>query len=314
MWEWQAMAGAGLSEAETTNDVLERLFAGGHALCDGAMGTMLFARGFSIDGCCDHLNLSQPEMVASVHSDYLLAGAEIIETNTFGANAYRLERRRLREKVREINLAGARIARACIGEKNAAQMCVAGAIGPLGVRLEPGGSVGLDEARAAFAEQIGALAEGGVDLLMVETMTSLAEAREAIRAAREAAAGLRLVAMMTVNEDGNCLDGATAEMAAARLTELGADAIGCNCSYGPESVLRAIERMRGATRLPLAAMPNAGLPQKGVYTVSPEEMARFARRLVEAGASLIGGCCGTTPEHTRAMKAVLRPSIPLGTV
>jgi homocysteine S-methyltransferase len=172
------------------------------------------------------------------------------------------------------------------------------------VRLE------LSEVRAAFAEQMSALAEGGVDLLIVETMTSLAEAGEAVRAAREVAAGLRLVVMMTVGEDGNCLDGASAETAAARLTELGADAVGCNCSYGPRSVLRAIERMRGATELPLAAMPSAGLPgMAGVYPVSPEEMARFVGRLVEAGASLVGGCCGTTPEHTRAMRAVLRPSV-----
>ena len=167
-----------------------------------------------------------------------------------------------------------------------------------------------DKARAAFAEQIRALAEGGpgvgVDLLMVETMMSLAEAGEAIWAAQEVAPGLRIVVMMTVGEDGNCLDGVSVETAAVRLAELGADAVGCNCSSGPESVLRAIERMHGATRLPLAAMPNAGLPRDGVYGVSPEEMAGFACRLVEAGASLVGGCCGTTPAHTRAIAATLR--------
>jgi homocysteine S-methyltransferase len=262
------------------------------------MGTMLLARGVSLGECGDELNLSRPEMVASVHAEYLRAGAEIIETNTFGANAFRLASCGLRGRVREINLAGVRVARSCVAE--GAKACVAGAVGPLGVRVE------LSEARAAFAEQMSALAEGEVDLLIVETMMSLAEAGEAIRAAREVAPGLRLVVMMTVDEDGNCLDGTSAEMAAARLTGWGADAVGCNCSCGPESVLRAIERMRGATEVPLAAMPNAGLPSlAGVYPVSPEEMARFAGRLVEAGASLVGGCCGTTPEHTRAMKAVL---------
>jgi homocysteine S-methyltransferase len=261
---------------------------------------MLLERGIRGDACCDELNLSRPEMVEGVHMEYVLAGAEVLETNTFGANAFRLERRGLRGRVREINLAGVRIARACA----AAETCVAGAVGPLGVRVE------LGEACAAFAEQIGALAEGGVDLLTIETMMSLAEAGEAIRAAREVATRLRLVVMMTVGEDGNCLDGATPEAAAARLTELGADVVGCNCSFGPASVLRAIERMRDATRLPLAAMPNAGLPQevegRNRYMVSPEEMAIYARRFVEAGAGLIGGCCGTTPEHTRAMGAALR--------
>jgi homocysteine S-methyltransferase len=304
------MAGVDLSAAETTaaaaSDVLHRLFAGGQVLCDGAMGTMLFDRGVSIDGCCDELNLFLPDTVAAVHEEYLRAGADIIETNTFGANAFRLERYGLREKVREVNLAGVRIARGCVAK--AATACVAGAIGPLGVRLDPG-EIGMNEVRAAFAEQISALSEGGpgvgVDLLMIETMMSLAEAGEAIRAAREVAPGLRLVVMMTVDEDGKCLDGVPAEAAAARLTELGADAVGCNCSFGPASVLRAIERMRGATRLPLAAMPNAGLPLEGRYIVSPEEMAGFGRKFVEAGASLVGGCCGTTPEHTRAMRAAL---------
>ena len=291
---------------------MQRLFAGGHVLCDGAMGTMLYDRGISIDRCCDELNLSRPETVAGVHAEYLQAGAEIIETNTFGANALRLERCGLREKVGEINLAGVRIARG-VAQKLGAEACVAGAIGPLGVGLERG-EIGLGEARAAFADQICSLAEGGpgvgADLLFIETMTSLAEAGEAIRAARGVVPGLRLVVMMTIGKDGKCLDGASAEMAAARLTELGADAVGCNCSYGPASVLRALERMRGATRLPLAAIPNAGLPRevegRNRYMVSPVEMADFVRRFVEAGASLVGGCCGTTPEHTRAMRQALR--------
>jgi homocysteine S-methyltransferase len=292
---------------------VDRLFAGGRVLCDGAMGTMLYGRGIFINRCYDELNLSQPETVAAVHAEYLQAGAEVIETNTFGANAFRLERYGLRDKVREISLAGVRIARKCVAEireKQAVEAFVAGAIGPLGVRLEPLGKVGLDEARAAFAEQIAALAEGGADLLMVETMTSLAEASEVLRAARDVAPSLRIIVMMTVDEEGNCLDGASAETAAARLTELGADAVGCNCSDGPATVLSVIERMRAATDLPLAAMPNAGMPRavegRNIYMASPEYMASFARRFMQAGASFVGGCCGTTPNHTRAMKSAMR--------
>jgi len=324
------MAGTGLSATETTAtdarvsaktsaapSAIDRLFAGDRVLSDGAMGTMLYGRGIFINRCFDELNLSQPETVASVHAEYLQAGAQIIETNTFGANAIRLERFGLRDKVREINLAGVRIARQCvaqIAEKQASEAYVAGAIGPLGERLQPQGPLTLDQARAAFAEQIAALAEGGpgvgVDLLIMETMTSLVEAGEAIRAAREVAPGLRVVVMMTVDEDGNCLDGATPEIAAERLTKWGADVIGCNCSDGPATVLTVIERMRLATRLPLAAMPNAGLPRavdgRNIYMASPEYMASFARKFIHAGASLIGGCCGTTPNHIRAMRSAMR--------
>jgi methionine synthase I (cobalamin-dependent) len=298
------MADARLQVAEkSTGSAPDRLFAGGRVLCDGAMGTMLCDRGISIDRCLDAFNLSQPEMIAAIHAEYVQAGAEILETNTFGANACRLERYGLREQVRAINLAGARLARQCAAD-SAGEVCVAGAVGPLGVRLESGA------ARDAFAEQIRALADGGVDLVMIETMMSLAEAAAAIRAVHEVAPGLRTVVMMTVGEDGNCLDGATVEAAAVRLTVLGADAVGCNCSFGPATVLAAIERMRRVTHLPLAAMPNAGLPRvvqdRAVYAVSPEEMAGFARRLIEAGASLIGGCCGTTPEHVLAMRLAVR--------
>jgi methionine synthase I (cobalamin-dependent)/5,10-methylenetetrahydrofolate reductase len=295
----------------------DRLFAGATVLCDGAMGTMLYARGVFINRCYDELNLSQPELVREIHAEYLQAGAEVVETNTFGANAYRLEMHGLRDKVREINLAGVRLARGCveqIREKQASAAFVAGAMGPLGVRLEPLGKVGLDEARAAFAEQVSALVEGGpgvgVDLLIVETMTSLAEAEQAILAARSEAPGIPIVVMMTVDEEGNCLDGSSAETAAVKLTEWGANAVGCNCSAGPATVLSVIERMRPMTTLPLAAMPNAGIPRavegRTIYLTSPEYMASFTRKLVKAGASIVGGCCGTTPSYTRAMKSALR--------
>jgi methionine synthase I (cobalamin-dependent)/5,10-methylenetetrahydrofolate reductase len=292
---------------------IDRLFAGGTVLCDGAMGTMLYSSGVFINRCYDELNVSQPETVRAVHEQYLQAGAEVIETNTFGANAFRLEHFGLGNKVRDFNLAGVAIARQTVEamrEKQATEAFVAGAVGSLGVRLAPVGKVSLEEARSAFAEQIAALAEGGVDLLIGETMMSIDEAEQAVLAAREVAPHLKIAVMMTVNEDGNCLDGTTPEVAAQRLTAIGADAVGCNCSAGPATVLRVIERMRAATKLPLVAMPNAGLPTsiegRNIYLTSPEYMASFARKFVRAGANWIGGCCGTTPAHIRSMRGALR--------
>jgi methionine synthase / methylenetetrahydrofolate reductase(NADPH) len=292
---------------------LDRLFNGKTVLCDGAMGTMLYSCGVFINRCYDELNVTQPETVRTVHEQYLQAGAQVIETNTFGANAYRLERYGLREKVREFNLAGAKIARQCvtaIGEKQGTEAFVAGAVGSLGVPRQQLFKTGLDKARAAFGEQMAALAAGGVDLLIAETMMSVDEAEQAVLAAREVAPQLKIIVMMTVNEDGNCLDGTSPEVAAQRLTAIGADAIGCNCSVGPATVLSVIERMRGATNLPLAAMPNAGMPKnvegRAIYMTSPEYMASFARKFVRAGASWVGGCCGTTPAHIRSMRAALR--------
>jgi homocysteine S-methyltransferase len=302
---------------------IEGLFAPGEArklrtvLCDGAMGTMFYGGGVFINRCYDELNVSQPEMVRDIHAQYLQAGAEIIETNTFGANLVRLERYGIANRVREINLAGVRLARECveqIREKQASDAYVAGAVGPLGVRLEPAGRLSAEEAYAAFREQIEALVEGGpgvgADLLIVETMVALNEAQQAIRAAKDVAPGLPLMVMVTVDEQGNCLDGTTAEDAARLLTQWGVDALGCNCSSGPAVVLEAIERMRTATTLPLAAMPNAGMPRsvdgRNIYLTSPEYLASFGKKFVKAGATFVGGCCGTTPNHIRAMRSALR--------
>lgn len=304
------MSNARMNSSAPGDNALDKLFSGERCLCDGAMGTMLLERGISLDRCCEELNLSQPEAVAAIHAEYLQAGAQMIETNTFGGNAFRLESHGLRNQVSQINRAGVSIARRCV-EQATGTAWVAGAVGPLGVLVDQPGGVGLRQARAAFAEQIRALTGGGpgvgVDLLMIETMTSLAEATEAVRAAQEAAPELRMVVMMTFNELGNCLDGSSAEIAAVRLTELGADAIGCNCSNGPATLLRVIERLRSATHLPLAAMPNAGMPRsragRNIYSISPQDMAEFAHNAIHAGATLIGGCCGTTPEHIRAMKS-----------
>jgi methionine synthase I (cobalamin-dependent)/5,10-methylenetetrahydrofolate reductase len=292
---------------------LTDIFAGRPVLCDGAMGTVLYARGVFINRCYDELNLSDPALIMAIHEEYLQSGAEILETNTFGANRFRLARHGLASRTAEINAAGVRIAREAadhLKEKQAGDAWIAGSVGPLGVHLEPLGKTGLEEARAAFAEQIAALAEAGVDLLMIETMPALNEAREALLAAKETAPQLPVFVMVTVDDDGNCLDGSSPEHAATLLTEWGADAIGCNCSTGPATVLTAIEAMRAVTSLPLAAMPNAGMPRavegRNIYLCSPEYMASFARKAIKAGAQYVGGCCGTTPNHIRAMKSAIR--------
>jgi methionine synthase / methylenetetrahydrofolate reductase(NADPH) len=289
------------------------IFADRPVLADGAMGTVVYGRGIFINRCYDELNLTDPGLILSIHEEYLQAGAEILETNTFGANRFRLARHGLGGKVAEINTAGVRLARQAVEhlkDKQAGEAWVAGSVGPLGVRLEPLGKTGLDEARAAFAEQIRALTDAGVDLLIIETMPALNEAHEALEAARETAPDLPVLVMVTVDDEGNCLDGASPAQAAALLTEWGAGAIGVNCSTGPATVLTAIEAMRAATTLPLAAMPNAGMPRavegRNIYLCSPEYMASFARKAIAAGAQFVGGCCGTTPNHIRAMRSAIR--------
>jgi methionine synthase / methylenetetrahydrofolate reductase(NADPH) len=277
------------------------------ALCDGAMGTLLYAKGVFINRCYDELNISQPDLIRGVHHEYLQAGAEIVETNTFGANSFRLARHSLADKVQEINRAGARLA------KEAAKsfdVWVAGSVGPLGTRIEPLGKTSFEEARQAFRDQIGALVEGGADLLMFETFGYLEELHQAILAARDVGAKLPLIVQVTIDEDGNCLDGSDPETFAPRLEEWGADVIGCNCSVGPVAMLEAIERVRAVTSLPLSAQPNAGIPRsvegRNIYLCSPEYMASYARKFVAAGVRIVGGCCGTTPDHIRVMKSALR--------
>ncbi len=276
-------------------------------LCDGAMGTLLYSKGIFINRCYDELNLSQPELIRNVHHDYLQAGAEIIETNTFGANSVRLARHSLASHVRDINMAGAHLAHEAA--KSFAGF-VAGSVGPLGIRIEPLGKTSFEEARNAFREQIAALVEGGVDLLMMETFGYVEELHQAVLAAREVDAKIPIVAQVTIDEDGICLDGSDPEAFAARLTEWNVDMLGINCSVGPVAMLDAIERVRAATSLPLAAQPNAGMPRsvegRNIYLCSPEYMASYAEKFVDAGVQLVGGCCGTTPDHIRAMKSALR--------
>jgi methionine synthase / methylenetetrahydrofolate reductase(NADPH) len=276
-------------------------------LCDGATGTLLYAKGIFINRCYDELNVSQPDLIRELHREYMQAGAEIIETNTFGGNSFRLARHSMENRVREINLAGVRLAR---DAAKSFGVWVAGSVGPLGVRIEPLGKTSFDEARAAFREQIAALVEGGVDLLMLETFGYVEELHQAILAARDVDPKIPLVAHVTIDEDGNCLDGSTPESFTPRLEAWGADVIGCNCSVGPVAMLDVIERVRVLTSLPLAAQPNAGMPRsvegRNIYLCSPEYMASYARKFVAAGVRLVGGCCGTTPEHIRVMKSALR--------
>ena len=278
-------------------------------VCDGAMGTMLYSKGISFIRCFDELNLSTPQLVKEVHLGYVKAGAEMIETNTFGATRLRLEKFNLGDKVREINLAGARLAREVAGD----DLHVAGSVGPLGVRLEPLGSTSLEEARQAFREQLQALAEAGVDLIVIETMVDLNEAHQALLAARDVSA-LPVVVQMTIQDDGSTPTGALPEEFTRQLDAWGADLIGVNCSVGPAAVLEALERMAAVTQKKLSAQPNAGLPRtiegRNIYLCSPEYMASYARRFIQAGARLVGGCCGTTPDHIRAIKAAVRSLTP----
>ena len=276
-------------------------------LCDGAMGTLLYAKGIFINRSYDELNLSQPDLIRGIHHDYLQAGAEIIETNTFGANSFRLARHSLADKVRDINRMGARLAREAA---KSFDVWVAGSVGPLGTRIEPLGKTSFQEARDSFREQIETLAESGVDLLILETFGYLEEIHQAILAAKEVSPSLPIVAQVTIDEDGNCLDGSDPDTFVPKLEEWGADVIGCNCSVGPVAMLDAMERVRAATSLPIAAQPNAGIPRsvegRNIYLCSPEYMASYARKFVAAGVKLVGGCCGTTPEHIRVMKSALR--------
>ncbi len=308
------MPPAAYAPLEVTSQPVAALFTGTRPiLCDGAMGSMLYGRGIFINRCYDELNVTQPDLVRAIHQEYLQAGAIILEANTFGANRIRLERFGFESRVEELNRAGIRLARdsaAQAREKQAIDIFVAGAIGPLGHRVGPDTKVSPQEAYQAFTEQIRAQAEAGADLLIIETMMSMAESEQALHAAAAVAPALPTILMLTVDEAGNCLDGTTPEAAARLLEQWGATAIGCNCSEGPALVLATIERMRTATRLPLAAMPNAGTPRvvdgRSLYLTSPEYMASFARKFVRAGATFVGGCCGTTPQHIRSMRGALR--------
>jgi len=274
-------------------------------LCDGAMGTELYNKGIYLHTCFDELNLTQPGLVREVHRGYLRCGIDLIETNTFAANRYKLKKFGLDDKVGDINRAGARLAREEAGEA----VLVAGSIGPLGLKIEPWGPTSVEEAEAAFREQSAALVEGGVDLFILETFSDINEIHQALKAVK-ATADLPIVAQMTIGEDGNSLYGTTPEVFTRMLEEWGAHVVGLNCSVGPAVMLQSIERMARATKLPLSAMPNAGMPRevegRNIYLCSPEYMAEFAKRFIHSGVKVLGGCCGTAPAHIKAMRGAIR--------
>jgi methionine synthase I (cobalamin-dependent)/5,10-methylenetetrahydrofolate reductase len=280
---------------------------------DGAMGTMLYSKGVFINQCYDELNLRAPEMITELHRAYVKAGAEIIETNTFGANRVKLTPYGLESQIAELNKAGAKLARA-VADEAAKPVLVAGAIGPLGVRIEPFGPTSREEARGFFREQLQALHDGGADVFLLETFGDLEEIEQAILAARDVSKTVPIIAQMTVGADGLSPFGATPEDIARSLDAWGADIIGLNCSVGPQIILEAIEKMAPLTRKKLSAQPNAGMPReisgRSMYMASPEYMATYARHLVQAGARVVGGCCGTTPEHIHAMVEGVRPLSP----
>jgi len=278
-------------------------------LADGAMGTELHRRGIGMGACFDALNLSNPELVENVHSDYIAAGADLIEANTFGANRYQLGKHALAERVAEINRAAVKLARQAISVADR-PVWLAASVGPLGVGLTPYGRLRPGQARAAFAEQIKALAAAKVDLLLLETFGDLRELAVAVATAREVAVDVPVIASLSFARDDHTLMGDSPEHAARELAALGVAGIGLNCSSGPEQLLHMLRAVRVlAPDCLLSVMPNAGWPEESggrtMYSATPEYFGDYARAFAEAGARLVGGCCGTTAEHIRAMCVAL---------
>ena len=287
----------------------EILESDGVYVFDGAVGTRFYDKGIYINRSYDELNLTSPDLVREVHAEYVKAGADIIETNTFGATRHRLQQYSLENKLREINIAGVRLARGAAGEN----VFVAGAIGPLDLRIEPYGPTSFEEAKEMFKEQVSSLLDGDVDLFCLETFSDLSEIQQAIKAVKELC-DLPIFAQMTIQTDGKTIFGATPEIITQRLEEYGADVIGLNCGVGPTHILTALEKMRSVSSKKLAAQPNAGLPRdvqgRQFYMCSPEYMSKFAKRFIKAGATFIGGCCGTTPQHIKLIADSVRAVSP----
>ena len=289
---------------EATTPTIRDLIADGHVhVMDGAMGTLLYSRGVFVNVCYDELAVTRPELVQALHHEYVEAGAEIIETNTFGANPVKLSSYALEDRTEELNREATRVARRAAANRS----FVAGAVGTLGIRIEPWGPTCVEEAEALFRRQVAGLCEGGVDAFVLETFSDPAELAAAYRAVR-GLSELPIIAQMTVGEDGKSSYGTEVEHLAVLLDELGADVVGLNCSVGPAAMLEAVERIARVTSKPLSAQPNAGVPRtvrdRKIYMASPDYMAAYARRLIDAGARFVGGCCGTTPEHVRRIKDV----------
>jgi homocysteine S-methyltransferase len=289
----------------------ERLQNNEVVVFDGGVGTYLYEKGIYINTCFDELNITNPDIVSEVHREYVAAGADVIETNTFGANRFKLAPHGLEPKVFEINLKGAQLAKAAAG----GEVLVAGSVGPLGVQIEPLGKLSYDEARDAFKEQVRGLLEGGVDLIVLETFPLIAELDQAIRAVKELDKEIPIMAQVTISDDGNLLSGATLESFVKGVQNTGVDTLGLNCSVGPRAMLDALETLKTLTAMPLSVQPNAGLPQniggRNIYMTSPEYMAEYAKRFIQTGATIVGGCCGTNPEHIRAIRRAVRALQPV---
>ena len=273
---------------------------------DGGVGTYLYEKGVFINTCFDELNLINPDIVTEVHRDYVNAGADVVETNTYGANQFKLAPHGLEKRVYEINRRGAEIAKAAVQDR----ALVAGSVGPLGVPLEPLSALSYDEARDAFKEQVRGLFDGGVDLFVLETFGLAKELEQAIRAVKDVAPDAPIIAQFTVNDEGTLLSGSTLESAVQEIAPYTVDAIGLNCSIGPRSMLEALEHLKTLTSLPISVMPNAGVPQnvggRYIYMTSPEYIAEYAKRFIQTGASIVGGCCGTNPSHIRAIRRAVQ--------
>ena len=275
-------------------------------LFDGGVGTYLYEKGVYLNRCFDELNLTNPELVTEVHRDYVNAGADIVETNTFGANILKLTPHGLGDKVHEINLKGAQLARAVAKDK----ALVAGSVGPVGAQIEPLGKISYEEARGYFREHIKGLLDGEVDVIILETFTLAKELVQAIHAVRELNGDIPIIAQVTINDDGNLLSGTSLESLIEEIASLKVDVLGMNCSVGPKSMLEALEKLKNLTTLPISVQPNAGVPQnvagRNIYMASPEYMAEYVKRFVQTGAAIVGGCCGTNPAHIRAMRRALQ--------
>ncbi len=290
-----------MRRAELTAFLRERSRVG-----DGALGTALYTGGVAARRSFDDLNRSDPDRVRAIHAAHVEAGAEVVSTNTFGANRWKLGRHGLASEVARINAAGVALARGAV----APGVAVFGSVGPSGEVLGPLDEEKAPQFAAGFREQIAALAESGVDALLIETFTSLPEARLALSAAREVAPDLGVIVLMTFSEHATTLYGVSADQTAEALAADGADAVGSNCGIGPDTTLTALERMRDAVSLPLVAQPNAGIPERVegrfLYPSSPDYVAHYAKRYLRLGVSLIGGCCGTGVEHIGAVAGVVR--------
>jgi homocysteine S-methyltransferase len=289
----------------------ERLRENEVIVFDGGVGTYLYEKGVFINTCYDELNLTNPDIVTEVHREYVTAGADVIETNTFGANRFRLAAHGLEKKAYEIAKRGAQLAKAVAGDET----LVAGSVGPLGVLIEPLGKVSFEEAREAFREQVKGLLDGGADMIILETFVLVPELLQAIRAVKEVNPDTPIMAQVTINDDGNLLSGATLESFVKAVGDSGVDTIGLNCSVGPKSMLEALETLKTLTPLPISVQPNAGLPQsiggRNIYMTSPEYMAEYAKRFIQTGATIVGGCCGTNPAHIRAIRRAVRALRPV---